>query len=243
VAIAFVQKTARFAATGAASCLSSAITTTADNTGILTLSNWDGVGGTPPTITDSKGNTGTIDQTTGDTFSGKTRASIGSIPLTLAGASHTWTINLAGTSYAEGNVSEFSGLTSTPLDVKGGQGYDGADPSVLASTAATTQDDELVIGSVVTNSADTNTNVSDPPATYTSIGVQANDNVTIGYQGSYKIVAVIGTQSVTWTFDAAPAAAGAGVIATYKASIAAPPATTPGRLGHFDPELRIAGWF
>lgn len=221
MAIAFVQKTARFTASAASSVTSGALTTTPGNTAFLTIATWVSAGSTAPTITDSKGNTGTVNQSTVDGL-GKVRASIGSIPLVSGGAGHSWTINFLSGTYGEGNVSEFSGIASSPFDVAGSDSYNStAGVTSLAPTTATTaQANELVVGCIVTNNADANTNVSDPPSGFTSIGVQADDTQTIGYEAAYKVVAAIGTQSATWTFDPTPAGTpqGAASVATYKAA-------------------------
>lgn len=221
MAIAFVQTTARFTASAASSVVSGTLTTTAGNTGAPTVSTWIASGSVAPTVTDSKGNTATIDQSTAD-GRGKPRASEGSIPLTSAGASHSWTINFAAGTYCEGNVSEFSGLTTTPFDVSAGNQYNTSPgtTSLAVTTATTTQADELVIACIVTNNNDTTTNVSDPPTGYTSIGVRSDDTVTIGYEAAYKIVSATGAQTATWTFDALALGdlGGAAVVATYKAA-------------------------
>jgi hypothetical protein len=244
--MAFVQSTARFSAAGFASVGTSTLTTTAGNTAFLTVGHFRAAGtAAPSSIVDSNGNTPANDQSTGDSFANNTRASISSIPLTVAGAGHSWTINFASTTYVEGNVSEFGDVEASPFDVGAGQGY-GANnvSSNTATTAVTAQADELVIVCAGMNHSDANCNVSHPPTGYTVIDVQQDSTVVVGYEAAYKYVSATGTQSVTWNFDPIPTGnIGAGVIATYQVNAAAPPATTPGRLGHFHPELRIQGWF
>lgn len=220
MAIAFVQKTAQFSATAASSVTSSTLTTTAGNTGILTISTWASSGSVAPTIVDSKSNTGTVDQSLLDSGASASRSSIGSIPLATAGASHSWQMNLPTGTYCEGNVSEFSGLSTTPFDVSAGTQIPVGVATITATTATTNQADELVIGEIVTNFSSPNTAVSDPPTGYTSIGVMATDTATIGYEAAYKIVAATGAQSVTWTFNSSSFTACCS-IATYKMASAA----------------------
>lgn len=220
--VAFVQKTAKFSSAGASSINAAALTVTSANALIVTVSTWNAAGAHNVTASSSPSNTWNTDVSAADTGLGKGKASIAAALGCAAGSTTvTITSSVASTAF-EGNVSEFSGLlTASALDKTASDPGGAADTTSAPTTAATTQNDELVIGAVCWNSADVTCNISDPPSTgYTSIGVNQDSNATIGYEGAYKIVAATGAQSVTWTGDAVTEGT-VGVIATYKAAVTA----------------------
>lgn len=221
---AFVQKTVRFTASAASSVITGSLTTTAGNTGVLTISTWLNPDTGAPTWTDSKGNTTAVDITWVEGANTRARATAGSVRLTSAGSSHSWTINFPSGTYCEGNVSEFSGIASSPLDQTAhsewGSGGSFTDTSTTPTTGTTAQADEVVIACVDVNNNVANASITDPPTGYTSIGVNQASSTTIGYEGAYKIVSATGSQSATWNF--AQPGSGAAVLATYRAATATP---------------------
>lgn len=214
MAVAFVQKTARFSASSATSVTSATLTTTAGNTGFLTFSQWVTTGPVAPTFSDSKGNTCTVDKNATDAV--RVQSTIGSVPLTTAGTSHSWTVSLQSGTYCEGNVSEFSGVASSPLDQVASVVTAASVTSATATTPTTVLADEVVLACIVVNDNLNPANISDPPTTgYTSIGVQQDAITTIGYEGAYQVVSATGAQAATWAFGSG---LGVAVVATYKAA-------------------------
>lgn len=220
MAIAFVQKTAKFSSASGSSVAAAALTVTAGNMLVVTVTTWNNSGSHTVTVADDKGNTWNSAVSVEDS-SGTGDASKATIyyAMNCAAGSTTVTVSSSlGSTAFEGNVSEFSGLlTASALDVTANSPHNSGGTSCTPTTGTTAQADELVVGVMAVNSADTTCNISDPPSGYTSIGVNQDSNATIGHEGCYKIVSATGTQSATWSFDATTGG-DVGVLATFKAA-------------------------
>ena len=178
----FVQKTAQFNVQNSSSAGTAAITTTQNNDAVLTLSYWNSTSNAAPTWSDSKGNTPcSVDVTGVHSSSGSsfTHASVGRVKLASAGASHSWTISMPSSSYCEGNVVEWQGMDSSPLDQTATDTASAGDGDMAPTTGVTTVANEVVFAVASLNTGQTNSGVTDPPSGYTSIGVQSNDTITI----------------------------------------------------------------
>lgn len=156
-------------------------------------------------VTDTKGNTWTIDKAAGATplpFLASTKQDVGTLT-----TSDTITVTYSSASNNRSAIiDEFSGVMASPLDQT--QTAAGAGTSRTAgTTAATTQANELVVGCFVIGSAETSFT---PGAGYSSFTTPFLG----GLSGEYKIVAATGTQNPTATGGVS--ATSRGVVATYK---------------------------
>lgn len=165
-------------------------------------------------VTDSKGNTWTVDETPGST-----NANITLVRAALTAALTTGdTISIA-LSATSGNVCaqllEFSGLAAAPLDQ-----HTNANSLTLSvtvgPTGATTKASEIVV-TAVARGGTAGATVWTPPSGYTEVPTGlggAGDDLV---DSAYKILTTTGTQTATWSATAGGANQPA-VIATYKAA-------------------------
>lgn len=110
----------------------------------------------------------------------------------------TATFSLPAGSYIGGQISEYSGVSTTAaLDVAAFNDATGSTGGSV-TTATSTVADAVVVANVCVIAE----NPSTPPTTsYTAIGQDPGDNIT--YSSAYKILSATGTQSATWTWSGA----------------------------------------
>jgi hypothetical protein len=182
------------------------------------VTGWNASNYTATVPTDNQGNTYTQRATQANANS-RTRVYL--YDCVVATSSGTFTVQLnnvqSSGNYIAWTAVEHSGAHATPFDVAAtGTGANLA-TSTSATTATTSQADELVV--VVIGSANNiSENYSDPPSGYTSRSVHQNSATVIGHQSSDTIVSATGAQSVTWTHAANTAGGSCCAIVTYKAA-------------------------
>jgi hypothetical protein len=221
----FVQKLTHVTASNVTAVTSTAFgsSTTVGNLLVCTASVWGPSSHNTQAVTDSKTNTWAQDAFSEDNSTGNAGASVNSTILTSAGASHTVTVTAgqAG-SYFEFDCCEFTGMASSSALDKTATTKTSTSPNT-ATTAATTQADEIVVGCLAANTNVNPAGIADPPTVnasttgVTSIGVNQDAPNTIGYEAAYKIIAATGTQAVAWTYTTGASGTGSAV-ATYKAA-------------------------
>lgn len=108
----------------------------------------------------------------------------------------TATFSLPAGSYIGGQISEYSGVSTTAaLDVVAFTDSNNATTGSV-TTAANTVADAVIVTNVCVNAE----NPSTPPTTgYTAIGQDPGDNIT--YSAAYKILSAEAAQSATWTWS------------------------------------------
>lgn len=221
----FVQKLSHVTASNVTAITSSAFgsSTTAGNLLVCTASVWGPSSHNTHAATDSKSNTWAQDAFSEDNSTGNSGASVNSTILGTAGASHTVTVTAAQAgSYFEFDCSEFAGMASSSALDKTAVNKSSTSPNT-ATTAATTQADEIVVACFCANTNVNPAAIADPPTIngsttgVVSIGVNQDAPNTIGYEAAYKILASTGTQAVAWTYTTGASGTGAAV-ATYKAA-------------------------
>ncbi len=148
-------------------------------------------------------------------------AAIHTTRVTASSGTFTVTIDTATNTgnYIVGVGAEFRGIkVTTPKD----QSTSNSSTVTVTSgntgtTGSIAQAYELVIAVTNVNANDVNLNITTPASSgYTSLAVQQDSQAIIGAEISYKIVAAVGTQTASWTFDTATYNA---VICTYKADL------------------------
>ncbi|OHA79556.1 MAG: hypothetical protein A2747_03910 [Candidatus Yonathbacteria bacterium RIFCSPHIGHO2_01_FULL_44_41] len=178
-----------------------------------------------PVCSDSKGNTYTTDVEYN--YNNSKQGSICSAPITTALVSgDTITVTHTSLNASAMSATEFSGLlTASALD-QTAKTYSLTTALDSTATASTAQADELLFGSFTSEAPPTTTFTAGGiftalPSAGTS-GSAASSNMTIFTE--YQIVSSIGTYNATGTLSGANDSI--DLIATYKATVAAPPSGT-----------------
>lgn len=179
--------------------------------GTITLSAASSLPRNIDSITDSKGNTWSVDVQ--PVISGATLQTgivRGRVTTALV-SGDTVTFNITPGSNQWGVVlGAFTGLDAAPLDKVGSNAPGNASTGTVSSAAATAQADELVFAGFGTALGTTT-----PGTGFTSLGTGAG--TTRQTSAQYRIASSTGVQTATATFN--PASTYVGVLATYKATV------------------------
>jgi hypothetical protein len=220
MAIAYVKELGKGTQTGTATTyvITLSATAAAGNLAIGRIGTGSTV--TISSVTDSRGNTWTVDKTQGSGPSAhlvSTGQDVGTLQ-----SGDTITITISG-SIAAGTAifDEFSGMdiTSSRVDKTAGNSAGATTARDAGTTAATTQADELVVGAFAIAGDETSLTVGSGYSHFTSDYI--NDSATNSIAGEYQIVSATGTQNPTATAGAN--AAYRAVVATYKAAAGGAP--------------------
>jgi hypothetical protein len=205
MAAAYVQRFASYGNTAINHTVTVAANTTQGNFAVLAIRT--GGGAAVSSVSDSKGNTWTVDRQTTNTSLARGAIATARLASALT-TSDTITVTLASSQFANVAAFEYSGVaTSSPFDQSAINNGSGTTASA-GPTGTTTQADELVVGFAGTGSANTGFT---PPVGWNN---RASNSTNIAF--SDKVVSSTGTHSASWTI---PSAAWAVVIATYKAAV------------------------
>lgn len=115
-------------------------------------------------------------------------------------------LEAAGGTYAADQSGSTTGTASSPL--------------VVTNTSVDTGTTDLVVGVVGRGGGTTTSGISDPPAGYTSIAVQQNDQVDAGGECCYRINASALTDSASWA-STSQSSGDPGILQSYKVTAAA----------------------
>lgn len=136
--------------------------------------------------------------------------------------SNSCKINFANSARCNSQMVEYSGYaTSGALD-KVATNVTASATTLTATTAATSQANELVTASIAARFVAGNANISltDPPTGYTSNAVLQDTNTYAAFESSYKEVTSTGTQAATWSWAGAGEAT--ALVVTYGTSAGTP---------------------
>lgn len=180
------------------------------------------------TVTDTKGNTWTVDGFVLGASTGTVVVASGKISSALTAGTDTITITVAANAFSVYvyHIEEFSGIlfpasSVTPVDRTATNSNNGSVTSgATGTTSATRHVDEVAIAAIAVNVNEAIT--KDAAYTAFATGTTGVSNATFGSAISgfptYKILAALATQSATYTFGAASFAA---QIVTYQAKVTA----------------------
>lgn len=184
---------------------------TYDTTGanFITISMASYAGATAPVITDSKGNTWTVDRTQVDGIASARSSIVTSTP-TSVGAGHTWTVTQAG-AFASIVVLAWSGaLASAPIDQKNSAFTNGA-TTLQPGSVTPTQNSELIFSSLAVYIDNSGEAID---SGYSQVTIAGVAGAHLGCGAGYLIQTGPVATNPTWSWTASLSAA--ACIATYK---------------------------
>lgn len=190
--------------------------TASGNLIVVTITGYDGVGGSVSSITDSKSNSYTKAYEGSDGNGGYT-ACFYSENIT-GGASHTVTVNCTGTIYGVASCIEVSGAaTSSSVDVNTVDDTTtiSASTSYSISSGSLAQADEIVFATFTKQENATITNPSSPWTALYARDDWSNDHCGCAV---YQIVSATDSVTSTWTFASTTVAQASGIISFKQAA-------------------------
>ena len=177
---------------------------------------WNAAGFDVVSVGDNQGNSYTVIKHSG--YNGNNEKPFIAYALNV-NSSGTFTpsiVNLYSSgNYVVCNAISFTGIVTSLAQDQTAESTPGSGTSSSVTSGSTTQADELVIASnAISQSGDTNLNITTPTSGYTDICIEQDFVAHATGNAAYKIVAATGAQSASWGHDSANHAA---IILTLKA--------------------------